>query len=177
LTPHQPPSFAAETAGLSPWRIRPAAARRLAGAITDLSPAGRSAGLVSDAEEGAIVSMPGFRYGFFCSACGEGSEDYPAFVFPNLFDPQIILPSWSRELRCYGEVILCLTQEQRQRLEQDHEARVALAASLSSPAMTVGSPRLFSNADGSNLAVDVTPAPICPLCGGPVEVWFGDPPR
>ncbi len=123
------------------------------------------------------MSMPGFRYGFSCSACGEGSEDYPAFVFPNLFDPQMILPFWSRELRCYGEVILYVNEEKRRRLEQDYDAQVALAATLSSPAMTVGVPRLSSDADRRALAVHVTPTPVCPICGGPVEVWFGDPPR
>jgi len=123
------------------------------------------------------MSMPGFRYGFRCPACGEGSDDYPAYVFPAIFEPCLILPAWSRELRCYGEVILRVSQEERQRLERDQAARNEFAARLSSPALTVGSPQLSATAERDYFSVKVTPAPVCPFCGGSVEVWFGDPPQ
>jgi len=123
------------------------------------------------------VSMPGFRYGFLCPACGEQSDDYPAYRFPNIFEPRLILPAWSRELRCYGEVICRIAWEERSRLEKDLGACLAFAARLSSPAFTVGVPRLLSDSERSGFAVEVTPSPSCPFCGASVEVWFGEPPR
>src|SRR5947209_6758331 len=106
--------------------------------------------------------MPGFRYGFLCPACGEGSDDYPAYVFPDVIEPRLVLPAWSRELRCYGEFICRVSSEQRGRLERDHAAQAEFAARLSSPAMTVGAPRLAAGADRTNFAVEVTHAPACP---------------
>jgi hypothetical protein len=39
------------------------------------------------------VLMPGFRYGFQCPACGEASDDYPTHVFPDIFEPRVVLPA------------------------------------------------------------------------------------
>jgi hypothetical protein len=122
------------------------------------------------------MSMPGFRYYIHCSACAQMSDDYPAYVFPHLHGfNDIHLPCWSVELKCYGRVICDLSSEVRQRLEKDHEARAALAIRLSSPAMTVGSPRL--GASEKSFTVTITPQPHCPFCGAEAEVHFGSPPR
>src|SRR5947209_10630942 len=120
--------------------------------------------------------MPGFDYGFHCPACGEASEEYPASVFPDLIEPRIVLPAWSPSSRCWGRVVLCVPQEERSRLEGDSAARAEFAARLSSPALTVGSPRLTVAPVGRSFAVEVMLAPVCPWCGSAVEVWFGQPP-
>jgi hypothetical protein len=120
--------------------------------------------------------MPGFRYGFHCPACGEVSDDYPAYVFPDVIEPRIILPAWSASPPCWGEVILRVPQADRARLEKDSAARAEFAARLSSPALTVGSPRLGVAPGGGDFAVEVTPAPVCPWCGSAVGVWFGQSP-
>jgi hypothetical protein len=122
------------------------------------------------------MSMPGFRYYIYCPTCGQMSDDHPAYVFPHLHGANDIhLPCWSGELRCYGRIVCDLSNADRKRLEGDHEARVVLAAQLSSPAMTVGAPQL--GADGSSFTVSIAPAPQCPFCGQAAEVHFGSPPR
>jgi hypothetical protein len=122
------------------------------------------------------VSMPGFHYGFHCPACGEVSDDYPAYVFPDIIEPRIILPAWSASPPGWGEVIFRVPQADRARLEKDSTARAEFAARLSSAALTVGSPRLTVTPGGGSFAVEVTPTPICPWCGSAVGVWFGQPP-
>jgi hypothetical protein len=122
------------------------------------------------------MSMPGFRYGFHCPACGKVSNEYPAYVFPDIMEPRIILPAWSAAPPCWGEVVLHVPQADRASLEKDSAARAEFAARLSSPALTVGSPKLAVAPCGSNFAVEVTPAPVCPWCGSAVDVWFGQPP-
>lgn len=122
------------------------------------------------------MSMPGFRYFIRCPACQRMSDDYPAYVFPHLHGSNDIhLPCWSRELRCYGRVVCDLSEDDRNRLEKDYDARVALAARLSSSAMTVGVPKL--GAAEASLTVTITPAPSCPFCGAEAEAHFGSPPR
>lgn len=122
------------------------------------------------------MSMPGFRYGFHCPACGEVSDDYPAYVFPDIFEPRIILPAWSASPPCWGEVILRVPQADRARLEKDSAARAEFAVRLSSPTLTVGSPRLAVTPGGGSFAVEVTPAPVCPWCRSAMSLWFGQPP-
>jgi hypothetical protein len=122
------------------------------------------------------VSMPGFRYGFHCPACGVTSDNYPAYVFPDIVEPRIVLPAWGLSPPCWGEVILLVSPAERKRLERDPTARATFAARLSSPSLTVGSPVLSAAAGGGSFAVEVTPAPTCPWCGSAAEVWFGEPP-
>ena len=122
------------------------------------------------------MSMPGFVYHFSCPQCGRHSDEYPAFVFPNTFDGSMLLPAWSRELQCYGSIGCDLSWEDRERLGNNHEAQVSLAARLTSAAMTVGVPTLRVEEDGKAVHVDVTPHPDCPYCSGRAEVRFGYPP-
>ena len=122
------------------------------------------------------MSMPGFVYHFACPSCGRRSDEYPAFVFPNLFICSMVLPAWSRELSFYGSVTCDLTAEDHDRLREDPAAQAALAARLTSAVMTVGVPALRVEQDGQRVEVDVTPPPVCPGCGAAADVRFGYPP-
>src|SRR5262245_5639154 len=119
--------------------------------------------------------MPGFRYGFRCPACDEVSDDYPAYVFPDIVEPRLILPAWGRSPPCWGEVILRVSPAERARLERDSAALAEFAARLCSPALTVGSPQLSAGSERGSFVVAVTPCPVCPWCGSAAEVWFGQP--
>lgn len=123
------------------------------------------------------MSMPGFAYFFSCLECRTLSDHYPVYIFPDILDSHMHLPVWSSEKRCYGRLILNLPAEDRFHLEQNREARLALARRLSSPSVTVGMPQLGVAEKGKSWKVEVDPPPTCPFCGAPVEVRFGYPPR
>lgn len=122
------------------------------------------------------MSMPGFVFHFRCESCGACSQDYPAYVFPDIFRPTLFLPAWSPLHECWGTVSLDLKPEQRRTLESDRSALQSFAASVSPPQMTIGVPRLSlrSNEDPS---VIVEPDPVCPHCGTKCQTNFGYPPR
>ena len=87
------------------------------------------------------MSMPGFVFHFRCRACGHNSDEYPLYVFPDLFDSTLLLPAWSRQLGCYMTVSCDLTPADRTRCEQDPSELPRIATILGNDHVTVGVPR------------------------------------
>jgi hypothetical protein len=117
-----------------------------------------------------VMSMPGFYYRITCSSCGETSDSYSAFVFPDLWEPVAELPAWSRLHRSYCRIELKLPSDQQRELRKDHARLLALAESVSSPALTVAIPRMDLGERPQDCRITLTPAPLCPFCGSAVHV-------
>lgn len=120
------------------------------------------------------MSMPGFVFYFRCDICGVNSDDYAVFPFHDVLRPDISLPAWSLIHRCWAQIQMSLSAEHRKKLESDPHSMIALAASLSTNALTVCVPQFRSN-NGVPL-VTVSPEPICPYCGQVCYAVFGYPP-
>jgi hypothetical protein len=120
------------------------------------------------------MSIPGFVFYFRCDDCDANSDDYSVFPFHDLFRADISLPAWSRLHKCWSQLQLALSTEQRKELESDPQSMIDFAASLSTDSLTVCVPRLQS--ENGDCAVSVTPAAICPHCGGHSLTVFGYPP-
>ncbi len=121
------------------------------------------------------MSMPGFVFYFCCDSCGAASEDYSLYAFPDLFEPGIMLPTWSVTHRCWGSLHAGLSAEDRRAMEADRGVLLAFAASVSSDNLTVGVPEMVPGA-GHSLGVKVAPDPQCPHCGAACRSPFGYPP-
>jgi|GEM_PF-3275451 hypothetical protein len=117
------------------------------------------------------MTMPGFVFHFRCYACGRTSEDYSTFPFPDILRPDILLPAWSLEHKCWSQIQLSLNQDQRTKLEADAELMTSFARSLSSHFLTVCIPHLRHT--NGKCSVTVTPDPICPHCGLECHSVFG----
>jgi hypothetical protein len=109
------------------------------------------------------VSMPGFHYRLVCHACIVRSPLYSLYA-ADMRDPRIALPGWSRAGRCFLHVIAVLSEEDFTRIQSDRAAQRELAATLSSSQAVVGFP------EWRGREVVVVPDPVCPFCGGGVEV-------
>lgn len=109
------------------------------------------------------MSMPGFNFHFHCRTCDASSHDYSVYPFPDVFVPDIVLPTWSLQLNCWGEIRFSLTPEQRAALESDPATLASFAASVSTDSFVVAVPHLATDLE-SRSGVTVTPAPICPQC-------------
>ncbi len=107
--------------------------------------------------------MPGFHYRLVCHACGVRSSLYPVYT-ATMFDTRVVLPGWSQVGRCFLEVIAVLRREEFDRIQTDRSAQRELAAKLSSPQAVVGFP------EWQGKVVAVVPEPVCPYCGGAIEV-------
>lgn len=122
------------------------------------------------------MTMPGFVFYFQCVSCGVTSHDYSVFVFTDILRPDIVLPAWSRDHKCWVTIQAELSSDQRRAMESDHDVLLSFAASLSSDNLTVGVPQL-SVRQTDSFAVTVTPDPKCPYCGSECQSPFGYPPR
>jgi hypothetical protein len=107
--------------------------------------------------------MPGFGYRLVCHACGVRSPLYSLYA-ADMRDPRLSLPGWSRAGRCFLHVVAVLQEEEFDRIRSDRAAQRELAARLSSPQTVVG----FPEWQGEEVAV--VPEPVCPFCGGGIEV-------
>ena len=121
------------------------------------------------------MSMPSFVFYFRCDTCDANSDDYSIFPFHDLIRPDITLPAWSGLHKCWSQIQLALSAEQRKELESDPQNMIDFAASLSTESLTVCVPQLQS--ENCDCAVSVTPEAICPSCGGRSRTIFGYPPR
>src|SRR4051794_12343404 len=119
------------------------------------------------------MSMPGFVYHLRCPECQKTSQDYPLYVFPNLFSAEIVLPAWSRHFRCFAEIRCCLMPEDRGTLEKNRGRLAEFTSQLSSSGLTVGFPVWSVEAD--SICVRVEPPPVCPYCGSAAEARSGYP--
>jgi hypothetical protein len=107
--------------------------------------------------------MPGFQYRLVCYSCGVRSPLYSLYA-ADMRDPRIGLPGWSRACRCWLHVVAVLPAEGFDRIRSSRAAQRELAAAISSPQAVVGFPEWMGE------TVKVVPDPVCPFCGGPVEV-------
>ena len=117
----------------------------------------------------------GFVFHILCPRCRRTSPDYPLYVFPDLFRPDLVLPAWSRQFRCYSELHCFLEPHDRAALEKDSGRLREFAEQWSSPVVTVGLP--VWSIEASGIWVRVEPAPECPFCGCPTEARSGSPPK
>ena len=69
------------------------------------------------------MSMPGFRYGFHCPMCGEVSDDYPAFVFPDIIEPRIVYGLMRYGLTYVKQTEEAYAEQVRERLERQLQRR------------------------------------------------------
>lgn len=121
------------------------------------------------------MSMPGFYFQFSCRHCQTRTErTWPLYVFPTLFESTLCLPTWSRALECYGELILDLPRNRRTELERDIEALQSFAHQLSTPLVTVGVPRMSRASTAGRPHIEVVPEPCCPHCGSVVQALWCD---
>ncbi len=109
------------------------------------------------------MSMPGFHYRLGCHSCIIRSPLYSLYA-ADLRDPRIHLPGWSRAGRCFLDVVAILSEEDFTRIQSDRAAQREWAAALSSPQTVVGFP------EWRGREVFVVPDPVCPFCGGEIEV-------
>lgn len=120
------------------------------------------------------MSMPGFVFYFRCDNCAAASDHYSTFPFPGTFSSDLFLPAWSRSYKCWSQIELSLSSDRRVQLQANPQQLIAIAASLSSAALTVGVPCL--HIDNGMGRVSVTPEPTCPHCGESCDAVFGYPP-
>jgi len=117
--------------------------------------------------------MPGFVFHFRCRECGHKSDEYPLYVFTDVFRGDLMLPAWSRHLGCYMTINCDLTPVDRDRCQKEESELTRIAKLLSNDYVTVGVPRW-----GQGLAereVRVEPSAECPKCGVKAEAVWGYP--
>jgi hypothetical protein len=115
------------------------------------------------AVESHPVSMPGFHYRLVCHACVVRSPLYSLYA-ADMRDPRIGLPGWSRAGRCFLHIVAVMQEDEFARIQSDRAAQRDLASKLSSPQAVIGFP------EWRGKEVVVVPEPLCPFCGGAIEV-------
>lgn len=116
------------------------------------------------------MTMLGDDFFFRCDSCNAESYSYSASPFPDLVRHTILLPAWSLKNRCWGQIMLDLTTEQRRAMPR--KEIIEMARAISNPGLTIAVPMPINFDTGE---IEVVPEPVCPKCESTCRAIVGRP--